>query len=237
MASINVDAQSLPRTGSTLHSKAERITEILRREYGGHSGAASGNPTDCLIGTILSQHTVDRNSSRAFAELNLRYSSWAEVAEAHTGELATTIRVAGLANIKAARIQEALRSLQDRFGTMDLEFIKEMPMSEARDILRSLPGVGPKTAACVLLFSCGLPALPVDTHVHRLARRLGLISTRESAEGAHAKLEELVPPADVYDFHVNLIAHGRQVCHAQNPHCGECVLQVECDYFKGVSDG
>src|SRR5207302_658738 len=117
-------------------------------------------------------------------------------------KLADTIRCAGLGNIKARRIQEALRAIEERFGSMDLDFLKALPLEEARVVLRDLPGVGPKTAACVLLFSCGHPALPVDTHVHRLARRLGLIGPRVSAERAHEELERLVPPDDAYDFHV-----------------------------------
>jgi endonuclease-3 len=117
---------------------------------------------------------------------------------------------------------------------MDLAFLRDMPMDAARAELESLPGVGPKTAACVLLFSCGLPALPVDTHVHRLAKRLGLIDERTSAEQAHRLLADAVAPEDVYDFHVRLIAHGRQVCHARDPQCGVCVLQEVCAFYNAA---
>jgi endonuclease-3 len=147
-------------------------------------------------------------------------------------QLAAIIRVAGLANIKARRIQDALLALESQYGTLDLDFLKDLPLEEARNVLLGLPGIGPKTASCVLLFSCGHPALPVDTHVHRLAQRLGLIGRKDSAERAHIELSRLVPLSDVYDFHVNLISHGRQVCHARNPSCDVCILRSDCTYVK-----
>jgi endonuclease-3 len=157
------------------------------------------------------------------------------VAEAPREELAQTIRVAGLANLKAARIQDTLQALQREFGSMDLDFLRRLPLEEARGVLQALPGVGPKTAACVLLFSCGLPALPVDTHVHRVAGRLGLIGAGVSAARAHSELERLVPSPDVYDFHVNLIRHGRRICRARAPQCEACVLQPCCDYWRRMT--
>lgn len=216
--------------GAELRDHAAAITEILRELYGRRTGRSSRHPTDSLIATILSQHTADRNSHAAYDRLEARYASWEEIAYGDERELAETIRVAGLANIKARRIQETLRALDERYGSMDLGFLRDLPLQEARAILLSLPGVGPKTAACVLLFSCDLPALPVDTHVHRLAKRLGLIGPRTSAERAHDELERLVPPDDAYDFHVNLIAHGRQMCHARDPKCALCPLQHLCTY-------
>lgn len=209
------------------------MTERLREEYGSHQPRLNTHPTDSLLATILSQHTADRNSHAAFAALQGRYDSWEEIAFADETELANTIRCAGLGNLKARRIQEALRALEARFHTMDLGFLDRLPMDEARSILQSLPGVGPKTASCVLLFSCGRPALPVDTHVHRLARRLGLISASTSAEAAHDLLEAVVATEDVYDFHVNLVAHGRRVCHARNPECQVCILSDLCDFYGG----
>jgi endonuclease-3 len=194
------------------------------------------HPTDSLIATILSQHTADRNSGAAFAALQERYSSWQEIASAPIKELAATIRSAGLANIKARYIKSVLMALQVRYGSMDLTFLRDISMDEAREILRSLPGVGAKTAACVLLFSCDHPALPVDTHVHRVARRLRLIGPQVTAEQAHRELERLVPPKDVYDFHVNLIRHGRRVCLAREPRCGKCVLQADCAYFHSAGE-
>jgi endonuclease-3 len=217
--------------GGDPRERAAAITRILREVYGRRQSPSLRHPTDSLIATILSQHTADRNSHEAYQRLEARYSRWEEIAYGDEQELVATIRVAGLANIKARRIQEALRALDERYGSMDLAFLRRLSLSEAREVLLSLPGVGPKTAACVLLFSCDLPALPVDTHVHRLARRLGLIGARTSAERAHGELERLVPPGDAYDFHVNLIAHGRTVCHARQPKCGICPLQRLCAYY------
>lgn len=215
-----------------LRLKIHRVGAALRSEYGSGRPRSDRHPTDCLIATILSQHTADRNSGAAYRELKDRFATWQDVLGADTGQLAATIRVAGLANIKAQRIQDALLALESQYGTLDLDFLKDLPLEEARNVLLGLPGIGPKTAACVLLFSCGHPALPVDTHVHRLARRLGLIGQKDSAERAHDELSRLVPLSDVYDFHVNLISHGRQVCHARNPSCDVCILRSDCTYIK-----
>jgi endonuclease-3 len=230
-------AEGTARDSTTSPAKVAAIIERLRGEYGVNLRRAARNPTDALIATILSQHTADRNSSIAYRRLEERYPIWENVAQADVGELAETIRAAGLANIKARRIQAALLALQERHCTMDLSFLAHLPLAEARETLRSLPGVGPKTAACVLLFACNLPALPVDTHVHRLARRLGLIGQKVSAERAHEALEALVAPHDVYDFHINLIRHGRTVCRSREPRCGACVVQEYCHYFTQEEKG
>lgn len=220
---------------AALREKAREIVSTLRGEYGCNRGRRSRRPTDSLIRTILSQHTADRNSSLAYERLEARYASWQEVAYADPDELAETIRPAGLAQQKARHIQGALQEIERRQGHMSLDGLRSLPLEEARSLLLSLPGVGPKTAACVLLFSCDLPALPVDTHVHRLSRRLGLIEPGVSAEGAHRALQALVEPADVYDFHVNLIAHGRRICVARDPRCGVYILQSVCADFEAAS--
>lgn len=207
------------------------LTALLRSEYGRNSPRTARHPTDSLIATILSQHTADRNSSAAFRQLRARYATWQEIADAEPEELADVIRVAGLGNIKARRIQAALRETEARYGHMDLAFLRDLPLEEARRELEALPGVGPKTAACVLLFACAMPALPVDTHIHRIARRLGLIGPRVSAEAAHLALSAGLRHDDVYDFHVNLIAHGRRVCQARDPLCGTCILQQHCSHY------
>lgn len=214
--------------------QAAAVLCLLRAEYGSGRRHGRSNPTDSLIATILSQHTADRNSGLAFERLKERYATWAEIADAGVNELAAVIRPAGLGNIKAARIQSVLHELDRRHGSMDLAFLNHLPLTEAREVLRTLPGVGPKTAACVLLFACDLPALPVDTHVHRVTKRLGLIGATDSAERAHDTLEALIPAEDVYDFHVTVIAHGREVCQARRPRCEVCVLQQHCDYWLQV---
>jgi endonuclease-3 len=214
---------------------AERVVEVNRRlvaGYGHHKPVARLHPTDELLLTILSQHTADRNSHRAFEQLKRTYSSWELLRTAPEQQLADTIRTAGLANIKAHRIKQVLNELHARFGTVDLDFLRTLSLDEARQILIDLPGVGPKTAACVLLFSLGQSAFPVDTHVHRVTRRLGLVGPKDSAERTHEVLEAAIPAQDIYDFHVNLVRHGREVCRAQHPRCGVCVLQDICTYYQ-----
>jgi endonuclease III len=215
----------------TLPERVASIIARLRQAYGHHTPDFSTHPTDSLIATILSQHTSDINSGRAFAALKIAYPTWDAVAEADPTTLTAVIRSAGLGRIKAERIQAALAEIERRFGTMDLDFLRDLPLVEARAALKGVPGVGPKTAACVLMFACGHPALPVDTHVHRVAVRLGLIGGKISADRAHDLLEAMVPAEDVYDFHVNLISHGRQVCVARRPRCEACPLQDCCQYF------
>jgi endonuclease-3 len=153
-------------------------------------------------------------------------------------ELIETVRPAGFAPTKAPRIQEALCRITAERGEIELTFLSELSLEKARAWLLALPGVGPKTAAIVLLFAPGRPAFPVDTHVYRVARRLGLIPDRTTREKAHDLLEALVPPQIYFPFHINLIAHGRAVCHARNPQHGQCVLRMDCDWYKeGVVDG
>lgn len=233
------DVRGILRTSfqGRLAEKVRTVITLLREEYPSSLRPTERHPTDSLIATILSQHTADRNSTAAFRTLQQRFPTWEEVAAAPLPELAASIRAAGLANIKAQHIQAALRSMQAEYGTMDLSLLRTLPLDEATVVLRNLPGVGPKTAACVLLFSCGLPALPVDTHVHRIARRLGFIPERASAEAAHDLLKALVAAEDTYDFHVKLVQHGRLVCHSQHPRCGHCVLYAHCAYGRGSQQG
>ena len=205
----------------------EEIMARLAPVYGWPRHTPSGDPLSELILTVLSQNTADTNSGRAFNAMLRRYASWKAVAQAPGDELIDTIRLGGLAPQKGPRIQAILRAVFERSADGDLSFLSSMPLEEARSWLRSLPGVGPKTAACVLLFSLGLPALPVDTHVERVAKRLGLIAEKATAEQAHQLLEAVVAPADYYPFHMLLIKHGRRTCAARRPACGRCPL-VEC---------
>ena len=205
--------------------------ELLARltpEYGPISWKQRREPVSELVVTILSQHTSDVNAERAFQQLMDTFSSLEAVAQADPEAIASCIRSGGLAQIKAPRIKVVLnRILEDR-GRLSLDFLRELPLAEAKAWLTALPGVGPKTAAVVLCFSLGMPAMPVDTHVHRVTRRLGLIGDKVSANQAHDLLEFMVAPEDVYPFHVYLITHGRQVCKAQRPLCESCVLADGC---------
>jgi endonuclease III len=212
--------------------KTRLAHELLAAHYGLRVWRGRRDPLDELILTILSQNTSDRNSGRAYSALRQRYPTWRAVLEAPTDELYEVIKPAGLGRIKAPRIQQTLRSIEARTGALSLDFLDALPMDEARDWLLSLDGIGPKTAACVLMFALGMPALPVDTHVHRVSLRLGLIGPRVNAERAHALLEAALPPEAVYAFHLNLIQHGRLICHARGPACGRCPARSICDYAR-----
>ena len=215
--------------------KIAAVQERLRAYYGTRQLHGVRDPLDELVLTILSQNTSDRNSGRAFRLLKAAYPSYEAVLEAPVPELYEVIKPAGLGNIKAPRIQAVLAEILRRRGSLDLDFLRDLPMAEARAWLTSLPGIGPKTAACVLCFACDMPALPVDTHVHRVAQRLGLIGPKVNADAAHDLLEQAVPPDDVYEFHVNMILHGRQICHALRPECPRCPLADICDYRAALS--
>ena len=204
------------------------IIELLRRDYGELLWRPHGDPMTELVLTILSQNTSDANSGRAFARLRLRFPTWEALLGADPRDVEGAIQVGGLARIKAPRIKAVLEEVWRRLDSFDLSLLKEMPLAEAKAWLRSLPGVGPKTAACVLMFALGMPALPVDTHVYRVARRLGLVSAQTGAEKAHELLEGMLAPEEVYPFHVSLIKHGRRLCRAQRPLCAECPLRDRC---------
>lgn len=221
-----------------------QVYELLVETYGNPQWIAGNDPLGGLVGTILSQHTSDINSGRAYDQLVTRFPTWEEVRDAPTQEVAEAIKSGGLANIKAPRIQDALDTLTERQQaggkTSSLadylfdELNKRTP-EEALRYLRSIPGVGPKTAACVLMFDMGMPAMPVDTHVHRVSRRLGLIGPKVSADKAHEYFAKAAPPEWVYTLHVHLIRHGRQVCHAQKPECERCTLYSQCAYVGSVN--
>ena len=181
-----------------------------------------------LVFTILSQHNSDVNAFRAYESLRDAFGSWERVADADPEDIASVIWNGGLSRIKAPRIKAVLQDIRERRGSLDLDFLGALPLEEAKQWLRELPGVGPKTAAIVLSFALGMPAMPVDTHIHRVSRRLGLIGPKVTAEQAHDILESSVPPERVFALHVHIIAHGRQVCRARRPLCERCVLQKRC---------
>jgi len=206
----------------------EEVIELLEQEYGPCQWQPDRDPIDVLIGTILSQNTSDANSGRAFAALKASFDSWEAVASAPAEHIALVIKSGGLSQIKAARIKQVLEQIEQEQGHISLDSLKSINMTEAEDYLMRLPGVGHKTASCVLLFSLGKPSLPVDTHVFRVAKRLGLIDSKVSIEKAHSLLQEQIPPSKVYQFHIHMIEHGRKVCHARNPQCDSCILRNDC---------
>lgn len=210
----------------------DEIECILDETYGPRQLTPDGDPVSTLVSTILSQNTSDTNTERAYASLRRRFPGWNDVVEANTNDVINAIRSGGLANRKAPRIQEALEEIRDRYGAYSLESLAFLSLDDARDALLSIDGVGPKTAACVLLFAMGRPALPVDTHVFRVARRLGLIAESTSPVCAHATLEAMMAgDADrTYRFHVEMIAHGRAICTARRPKCSICPLRSHCAY-------
>jgi endonuclease-3 len=190
---------------------------------------------DEIVATVLSQHTSDINSERAFAQLKDVFPSWERVAAAPVGQVADAIRCGGIADQKARRIQQILAAIEDREGRINLDRLHDLDDAAVAAYLESLPGVGPKTAACVLTFALGRAAFPVDTHVHRVAIRLGWIPAKATADQAHRLLGPRVPPDIRYDLHVALITHGRTVCRAQRPRCDDCVLRDLCTYSPSAS--
>lgn len=205
------------------------VIDLLSAEYGEQSWYRYGDPVGTLVQTILSQHTSDKNSHPAYRALVAAFPDWYAVADASPAQISIPIRGGGLAEIKAKRIKQALNEIRARRnGQIELDFLHDLSIVEAREWLKQLSGVGTKTANCVLLFSLGKSALPVDTHIYRVSKRLGLVSGKTSVEQTHDALESLVPPEDVYRFHVLMIEHGRRVCKAQHPRREICVLRTLC---------
>lgn len=207
-----------------------RITRLLEDTYGSPDSKPRYEPLDELILTILSQTTTARNYTMAFARLREQFDTWDSVRIAETDEIEKAIRVGGLAKVKAPRIKNILSEIHSRHGSLNLNFLADMPDFAARDYLMQYGGVGIKTASCVLMFSLNKPVLPVDTHVYRITQRLGLIDSSVSVEAAHDILQKMVPNKLVYSFHVNLVTHGRQTCKARNPACDICPLLDLCVY-------
>jgi len=214
-----------------LADKAARVHHLLREHYGEPQRRRSLDPLSELVLTILSQNTADVNSGRAYDALRQRFPTWEDVMRADTQQVADAIRVGGLSQIKAPRIQAILRQLQAERGQLILDFLNDLSVEQAREYLTALHGVGPKTAACVLLFSLNKPAFPVDTHVHRASRRIGLVPLKATPEKASELLEGLVSEASYYSFHVLLIWHGRRICKASSPRCEVCPIKAECNYY------
>jgi endonuclease-3 len=207
---------------------ALEVMSYLEKDYGTPKWELRYDPTFELIYTILSQHTSDINSERAFKSLVRKFKTVEAISNAKESEIEIAIRMGGLSKIKAPRIKQVLNQIYAELKSFDLWFLKEMPMNEAKNWLKNLPGVGPKTAAIILCFSLGMPAMPVDTHIFRVSKRLGLIGQKVNADAAHDILEPMVDPNNVFAFHMQLIQHGRTICKAIKPKCKSCVISERC---------
>jgi endonuclease III len=224
-------AEWKPATRRRLRALCDR----LREAYGRPLPHPHHAPVDELILTVLSQNTNDRNRDVAYARMRERFGSWAEVRDADEDEVEEAIRPGGISRVKAGRIQKILRAI----GDDDLSRLADEPLDQARAELCDLPGVGRKTAACVLLFSFGRPDVPVDTHVYRVGTRLGLFRPKASFDEAHDEMLRLVgdDADEAYEVHVGLIRHGRRTCTARNPSCMECPLLSLCPYGRARRRG
>ncbi|MCJ7606565.1 MAG: endonuclease III [Thermoplasmata archaeon] len=222
------------RTLMRLRKKAIEVNRRLTEGYGRHHLELDDDPIAVLVETILSQNTTDVNSHRCFLALKRRYSDWGELLQEDWHAVALIIRTGGLAEIKSKRIIGALNHIMDKRGSLSLDFLAELELDAADAWLSEIHGVGKKTRSIVLLFAFGMAAFPVDTHVHRVSMRLGLICQRTSRERAESDMSLLVPPEEYYNMHLNLIEHGRRVCRARNPGCSGCILSDLCENRIGL---
>ena len=223
-----------PSDFAALRRKARVIHLRLKKLYGVPKWTRIDGVSE-LVSTILSQNTNDGNRDLAYTRLRARFPTWEQVRDASPQSVVDAIRPAGLANQKGPRIQAALSRITQERGGLNIDFLAKLPMDEARHWLTSINGVGPKTAAIVLLFCYDMPAFPVDTHIHRVSGRLGLIGPKVTADQAHEIMERLCPAGEYGTFHINIIRHGREICHARGPECERCPLQDVCLYFQAIS--
>ncbi|GIK28382.1 MAG: endonuclease III [Anaerolineae bacterium] len=215
-------------------AKVKPVFETLRGVYGDLEWQPGSDPMDVLVSCILSQNTSDTNRDRGYYAMKAKYPTWQDVVDAPTPELAEVLRPAGLSNQKAPRIQRVLERIYDERGAYNIDHLADMPLDEARAYLTSFNGIGPKTAAIVLCFGLGRPSFPVDTHVHRVGQRIGLLPNGISADNAHPVMERLFPVEWHYAGHIYLIRLGRDTCTARIPHCERCALTAYCDYFAAL---
>jgi endonuclease-3 len=227
-----VDMTGIKNGPKTKKLKVKAVSDLLSDIYGSIPWKPRYNAAEELVYTILSQHTSDINSERAFHNILAVFGDLDHIADADVDDIEVAIRRGGLSKTKAPRIKSILNEIREELGSFDLSFLAEMPLQEAKAWLINLKGVGPKTAAIILCFSFGMPAMPVDTHIYRVAQRLSLVGKKISAEKAHDILESLVAPEEVFQFHMYLIKHGRDTCKARNPKCNQCSLTELCPSFK-----
>lgn len=214
----------------SLKTRAVKIHNTLLQAFGEPVWRDPLPAIDELVSTILSQNTNDVNRDHGFHALRAKLPTWEAVRDADVEEVINAIRPAGLANQKGPRIQQVLRAITAERGSLDLDFLADLPIEEARAWLTKFNGVGPKTAAIVLCFSLNMPAFPVDTHIYRLSGRIGLRPEKMTVEQAHPHLESVFPPETYYAGHLNLIRLGREVCGARKPNCPMCPIIKLCEY-------
>jgi endonuclease-3 len=215
-----------------LQKRVKTLSLKLEKTYGKKRWRVHADPLSELIATILSQNTSDHNSHRAYFNLRSKFKTWDDVRKANKRSIANAIRSGGLADVKAQRIKDILNQIYKENHDVNLSFLKRWRTERIKAYLGRFKGVGEKTIACVLLFSLKRPVMPVDTHVLRVSKRLGLVPQKTDAKKAETILEELVPKNLIYQFHLNLIQHGRNICKATNPRCKKCVLLENCDYGR-----
>jgi endonuclease-3 len=210
------------------------LAEELEKRFGVPQVSSGKNALDSLILTILSQNTNDRNRDVAYGRLKERFPTWEQALEGGAGEIAEAIKPGGLSNQKAQRILQILRWLKEEYGELNLDFICSIPVHKAMELLLSLKGVGVKTASVVLLFTCGQALFPIDTHIYRVLRRLGIIPLKTTAEKAFYLLEDRIPRDKVLSLHLNIIKFGRSICQARSPKCQQCFLNKQCPYYLKI---
>jgi endonuclease-3 len=207
-----------------------RVHQALLKRHGIPAPKKYPRVLDALVETILSQNTGDRNSHRAYLSLKKKFPDWPAAAAVRPQAIEAAIRTGGLARIKSLRISKLLKLIAQEQGRVSLEYLKQLSPEKAYCKLLSYDGVGPKTAACTLLFGAGMPFFPVDTHVYRICQRLGWAAPKESAESFQERIGPLIPPEQVFNLHVNLITHGRLICHPSRPDCEHCCHKIHCKY-------
>ncbi|MEO8956158.1 MAG: endonuclease III [Ktedonobacteraceae bacterium] len=218
-----------------LSAKALEVTRRLTEQYG-EVPFSSKDPMSMLVDIILSHRTRDEQTAAAYDNLLKHFGSWEAVRDAPTQEVQDTIANVNFPEVKAPRLQAIMRQITEERGNLNLDFLRDIPVEESAAWLNRFEGVGPKTTACVLLFSCQKPLLPVDVHVHRVSIRLGLIGKKVTADNAHALLQALLPQdaRSIYNFHKALLRHGQRICVYERPRCEKCIITDLCDYYKTV---
>ena len=233
-----IDTQTMKRDAAREnHQTTQSISYIiqnLRAVYGEPTLEGGLDPLDVLIETILSQSTTNANSGRAFESLKRRFPTWELARRARVSSIEAAIKSGGLARQKSVRIKQLLNEIHERRGSLDLSFLETAPLDEAKQFLASFKGVGPKTVACTLLFAFNRPVFPIDIHIFRIARRLGLIPERCSDEEAHRLMGKLIPRKRYYEVHINLIRLGRKICRPRDPRCEQCCLVEYCEFYQDL---